>query len=212
MNELMQQIGQGDHAALFYRSRQEQFAAVVPYIRIGLERNERCYYIAGDNSVRMVLDTLTAGGIDVESYTKSGALQVATVQESYLKYGPFDPERMIADLKGEVDRALADGYSAFRGSGEMLWAARYPDALSRLLEYEARLDGEFPSKFVALCQYNEPCFEPKMISQLLTMHFKIVARSKVVSNHHYSGTPLYAEASLLTVDEVVARAQHSSGT
>ena len=65
MRHVMSRLGEGDHAALFYRSRSEQFAAAIPYIEIGLSRNERCLYIAGDNSVPMVSDAMQAAGIDV---------------------------------------------------------------------------------------------------------------------------------------------------
>jgi hypothetical protein len=41
MREILSQLRPGDHAALFYRNRAEQFEVVVPFIQLGLERNER---------------------------------------------------------------------------------------------------------------------------------------------------------------------------
>ena len=39
---IMENLRAGDHAALFYRTRAEQFAVIVPFVTIGLERGERC--------------------------------------------------------------------------------------------------------------------------------------------------------------------------
>ena len=38
-------IGVHDHLCLIYRTQEEQFAAVVPFIRIGRERGERCVVV-----------------------------------------------------------------------------------------------------------------------------------------------------------------------
>ena len=38
------------HIALFYENQTEQFDAVIPFIRDGLERGEYCHYIYDDNT------------------------------------------------------------------------------------------------------------------------------------------------------------------
>jgi hypothetical protein len=58
VRETVEQLRTGDHAALFYRSRAEQFSVALPYIQIGLACNERCLYIAGDNSIRIVSEAM----------------------------------------------------------------------------------------------------------------------------------------------------------
>ena len=55
MCEILSQLRPGDHAALFYRNRAERFEVVVPFIQLGLERNERCLYVADENSVKPAL-------------------------------------------------------------------------------------------------------------------------------------------------------------
>jgi chemotaxis family two-component system sensor kinase Cph1 len=39
-----------EHLCLIYETQEEKFAAALPYLRAGLERGERCLYIADDNS------------------------------------------------------------------------------------------------------------------------------------------------------------------
>ena len=183
--EVMQQLKLGDHAALFYRNRKEQFAAMMPYVQIGLSRNERCFYVVGDNSIRMVTETMNEYGIDVDRHTLSGALTITTVQEAFLKNGKFDPEQMVCDLADAVADSLKQGYTGFRGTGEMLWIQAHPGAAQQLQRYEKILDERFPKKMVAICQYNEPCFSPDVTADLLRTHSKVVARGRVIENFYH---------------------------
>ena len=184
---MTEQLQPGDHAALFYRTRNEQLAAAIPYIRAGLERNERCLYIAGDTSPGYVIDAMEAGGIDVMRAQREGKLTVATPQQTYLRYGIFEPQKMIEELKREVEAAIDDGFSAYRGTGELGWAASLPSALLRLYEYEALFDANLAPAFVALCQYDETLFSPELISQMVRLHPKVVARGRLVENPFYVG-------------------------
>lgn len=187
MRDILSALRPGDHAALFYRNRREQFAAVVPYIQIGLERNERCLYIAGDNSLSMVIRAMQDGGIDVATAQKEGRLTIATPEQTYLRHGIFEPERMVEGLREEIEKALADGFTAFRGTGELGWAATLPSALLRLYEYETIFDERLSPYFVALCQYDETLFSKKVISQMMRIHPKVVAREKLSENSFYLG-------------------------
>ena len=44
--ELAGGLGLHQHLCLIYHTQEEQFAAALPYLRAGLERGERCLYIA----------------------------------------------------------------------------------------------------------------------------------------------------------------------
>lgn len=209
MRQLIEQLGPNDHTALFYRSRSEQFAAAIPYIQIGLERNERCLYIAADNPIRSVIDALEADGVDVDREIATGRLTVATPTETYLKHGIFEPDLMIEGLTSEVKRAMADGYKAFRATGELMWAVNLPSALLRLHEYEALLDLRFPDRFIGLCQYNETSFNPEIISQMLRVHPKVIARNRLIQNPYYisnaqSLTKSFAPVNIEDLDLVAA--------
>jgi hypothetical protein len=42
----LDQLGPHDHLCSIYESAEEQFAVAIPFIRIGLDRGEKCIYIA----------------------------------------------------------------------------------------------------------------------------------------------------------------------
>src|SRR4051812_47152915 len=111
----------GDHAALFYSSAEEQLAAVVPYIQIGLWRNERCLYVTGESTVTIILERLNEAGIDVERELARGALMVETGRNAFLNDGAFDPRHIVQSLEAAIGQAKEEGFSGLRGTGEMTW-------------------------------------------------------------------------------------------
>ena len=81
-------LGLHEHLCLIYDTQEEQFAAALPYLRIGLDRGEKCLYIVDENTAAAVLDALRKSGTDVDHYLRSGALTIMPKQETYLrKYG-----------------------------------------------------------------------------------------------------------------------------
>jgi signal transduction histidine kinase len=184
--EALERLAPHDHLCLVYETQQEQFAAVIPYIRIGLERGEKCVYIADDNSVAAVLEAMRAEGIDVDSALQSGALSVSTKQETYLKQGHFDPDSMIRSLKEATDSAIAAGFAALRVTGEMTWAMGRDPGAERLMEYESKLNYFYPAnKCLGICQYNRRRFSPEIILGVVRIHPIVVYGEAVCRNFSY---------------------------
>jgi hypothetical protein len=183
--EVVEKVKTGDHVALFYRTKKEQFASVIPYIQIGLQRKERCLYVVDNNSVAMILSKLAEAGVDVDLAQDRGALRIVTKRDTYLRQGIFEPARMIEDLRRDVEESLRLGFTAFRATGEMTWALDLPNSLFRLMEYEANLHAQFPNKFVGLCQYDETRFPREIVSDMIQIHPKIIARGQLVQHPHY---------------------------
>lgn len=187
--ELTQQLaraGLGDHLCLIYENAEEQMAAVVPYMRQGLERNELCIYIADDRTLDEVRAALECGGIDVDAELASGRLAFATKREAYLKSGKFDPNSMLEYLAAIAADALEKGYTGFRVTGEMTWGLGSECGCDRLMEYEALLNNYFPgSKATAICQYNKNRFSPEMIRDVLRTHPVAILGEEVCDNLYF---------------------------
>ena len=90
----LEQIGPDDHLCSIYESQGEQFAVAVPFIRFGLDRGEKCVYIADDDNEDDFREALQAEGIDVERALASNTLVSTTKEQTYLKQGSFDADRM----------------------------------------------------------------------------------------------------------------------
>lgn len=174
------------HLCLIYEAPQEQFAAVVPFMRIGIERGQQCVYIADENTIETVRQALEEGGIDTASAIHSGGLRLVTKRETYLKEGRFDPDKMIAFLDQCLQSAQTDGFSALRITGEMTWALGREPGNDRLIEYEAKLNQFFPSHdALAICQYNRQRFPAAIIRDVIRTHPMVIFGNTVCQNYYY---------------------------
>jgi hypothetical protein len=170
MEQIITELKPGDLVAFFYRTWDEQFEFLIPYLKQGLELNQRCIYIADDIPVRLILQRLEAAGLDVAAAQKRGALEVLTKSDTYLRHGQFDPERMVADLGNEVRRTLDLGFSALRGTGDMGWSLDSESSLIQMIDYQRRLYEIFPTHFLAVCQYNVSRFPAWVINEVALLH------------------------------------------
>lgn len=175
-----------DHICLIYETREEQLAAVIPFLRSGLERGEKCFYIVDENTPEIITAALKEDGVDTDAAVTSGALTILDPGKTYLKNGDFVPDRLIAYLKEAIDAAEAEGYTAFRVTGETTWALRPAKHLEPFIEYECRLNDFFPHQnIVAICQYNRRRFRPETLLHVIHTHPFVVHGDLICENPHY---------------------------
>src|SRR5260370_361444 len=88
--EVVKSIGPHEHLCLIYSSREEQFAAIGPFLEIGLQRREKLLYIADENSAVTVRDAVRERGIDVDRHLRDGTFIITDKKEVYIEPGYFD--------------------------------------------------------------------------------------------------------------------------
>jgi PAS domain S-box-containing protein len=182
----LEQLGPHDHFCSIYESPQEHYAVAIPFIRIGLDRGEKCIYIADDGTVGDVRQAMESEGIDVDRATASKALVLATKEQAYLEHGSFDPDWMFTFWKKATQLAMSEGFSALRATGETEWVLRGGRGLERWMEYESRLTHTLSeSNCSALCQYNRRLFPPELILDVIRTHPTVVYGSTVCRNLYY---------------------------
>jgi hypothetical protein len=129
---------------------------------------------------RGIYRELANAGVDVDAEQKRGDWSVVTKRETYLRYGVFEPEKMIPDLNSEVKYSLEHGFKGFRASGEMFWALDLPSALARLIECEEKLQSAWPKEFGGLCQYDESRFPKELIVRMKRLHSVYVRNGTII--------------------------------
>lgn len=165
----------GDHYCGIYRTDEDHRALIIDFIRQGVEREEKIFYIVNIQTAAQLKATVAAGGVDVEALTQKGQLVIMTAKEAYLKEGEFDPDSMIVLLREETEKALQEGYRALRVTGDMTWALAGEPGSERLIEYESKLNQFFPnSKCYAVCQYDRRRFDSEMLLDILQTHPKVL--------------------------------------
>jgi hypothetical protein len=94
-------------------------------------------------------------------------------------------------LGEEADRALAEGYTALRATGEMTWALAGEPGSERLIEYESRVN-EFFAKYphcYGLCQYDRRRFDSEMLLEVLQVHPNVLFGKTGFDNSHMYYVP-----------------------
>jgi len=174
------------HTCGFYESEEEHRALITPFLLQGLERGERVVYVTDAHSAETIRGYLQDAGVDGDAAVARGQLVFRTAQETYLQGDRFDPDRMLALLQAETERALADGFTGLRITGEMSWALRGMPGTEQLLEYEAQVNDLLPDlPFVGLCQYDRRQFGPEFLLDMLWRHPLVAFGGQVYENHHY---------------------------
>src|SRR6266540_1482600 len=159
---------------------------IAALIQIGLDRGEKCIYIADDGTVGDVRQAMESEGIDVERATASKALVLATKEQAYLEHGSFHPDWMFTFWKEATQLAMSEGFSALRATGETEWVLRGGRGLERWMEYESRLTHTLSeSNCSALCQYNRRLFPPELTLDVIRTHPMVVYGSTVCRNLYY---------------------------
>jgi PAS domain S-box-containing protein len=176
--ETVEHLAVHEHLALLYSSHREQFDVMTPFLRMGLERGERCLYLVDDTTSTAIVAKLRAEGIEVDS-----ALEAKSLVILHKKRGYFDPEWMIRILKESTDEAIADGFSALRIANEMSWVLGKEGGLELLTDFEAMLNYFFPQyPALGICQYNLQRFKPETVKEVVLGHPNVVVGGTVRKN------------------------------
>lgn len=185
ISKALQVLGPHDHCCQIQESPNGWRAQVVPFFQIGALRGERCIYIVSHQTADDVRGLLCEGNIDVAAAEDLDQLVILFERETYTQGGHFDPDRVIALLIAETQKALDEGYSALRVMGDMSWAITGGSGTERLLEYEAKLNRDFFPKYpcTAICTYDRWKFGPGTIKGILLTH-PLIMRGERIYHHH----------------------------
>ncbi|MFW9990843.1 MAG: MEDS domain-containing protein [Candidatus Odinarchaeota archaeon] len=185
-NSILDNLKPGDHLCCLYNTEEEHQRVLTSFILDGLKKGEKVFYIVDFHSIDRIKEYIKDEGFDPEPYISKGQLVFLTRDESYLKEGIFDPDRMISILESETEKALVEGYPSLRVTGEMTWALKNLPGSERLIEYESKLNDFFPgSKCLAICQYNLEQFSPDVIIEVVNTHPYVIKGTEIYDNFYF---------------------------
>lgn len=174
----------GNHVCQMFATDEAHREVVASYVKQGFDRNEKVLYIADGRDAPAVLELLA--GIDVEAAMDRGQFAVVTSEATYARQGRFDPDAMTEFLRKQTEAALAEGFTALRGTAEMTWARRELPGAERLFEYESRVNSAFEgAKVIGMCQYDCRRFEPQALLDVLRTHPLAVVGTETYPNPYY---------------------------
>jgi len=182
----LEQTRPHNHLCSIYETKEEHFSVAIPFIRAGLDRGEKCVYVADDGTEDNVREAMHAEGIDVERAVASRALVLTTKEQTYLKRGSFDPDWMFTFWKAATVSAMREGFSVLRATGETEWLLTGSPGIEHWMEYESRVTHTLSENHCfALCQYNRHMLPPEIILDVIRTHPIVIYRGKVCKNFYY---------------------------
>lgn len=164
-------LGRYRHVCAFFRSPQDEYDTVLPFVRDGLERGERAYHIVPSEDVEGHLQRLRGGGVDVAAAQSTRQLEVATPEQTYLRGGRFDGDAMLALVQEVLDAGAELGFPLTRlvAHAQAVW--QKPDLVGEWLEYEARLSDVLPARGdPVICTYDSNLLDGSLAVDVLRTH------------------------------------------
>ena len=178
----------GAHIASVFKGDSDQFRSALPFVVGALDRNEKCVYLLDSSTKEQVVESLMKIR-DVQRHMDAHQLVFLSSEDTYLKGGRFEVDRMLSALRTFEQEALAEGYSALRAAGEMTWYTTNMPGVEGLREYEARVNELYPSSTANfLCQYDEQSFDSGLLMDVIRAHPKVVVRGELCINPYFTPT------------------------
>ncbi len=157
--------GSEDRVALLYEDRAEQLATVASFIQRGLTRDERCLYVADDNTPAAVCTALRTGDTDPGAAREAGQLSLHTAAELSLGRGEFDRAATAAFWADTLDRTRARGFDGLRVAIEMTWVLDSETTADAIADCAAVLESLAASPdTTVLSQYSRERFPSDVVS------------------------------------------------
>ena len=137
------------HVCAFFHTRDEEYKALLPFIKEGIERHEKAFHIVDPALRHDHVHRLEEAGIDVTACESSGQLEVRRWEEAYLRQGHFDQHAMLALIQEVLETGKTQQFPLTRLVANMEWALEDRPGVNDLVEYETRLNFILP-------QYADP--------------------------------------------------------
>ncbi|WP_109488253.1 MEDS domain-containing protein [Occallatibacter savannae] len=178
------------HQCLIYEGAPSRhIPAVASALGEKLRSNHRCLYLNSRPMIAGLKSQLAAYGIDVEHAISSGNLVLSAEQNHLLGEWEFDVPSMMATLERSLQQALSDGYQGLWATGDMTWEFGPAKDLTKLLEYEWRLE-DFMRRhpeMSGICQYHADTLPRDILHKGLRSHRHLfISETLTILNPHYS--------------------------
>jgi hypothetical protein len=137
-------LGAQRHVCAFFRSADEEYRVLLPFIKEGFERGEKAFHIVDPKLREEHLRRLELAGIDVAAAEQGGRFELRNWADAYLRDGHFDQESMLALIQEVLEGGRKQGFALTRLVAHMEWALEDRPGVNDLVEYETRLNYILP--------------------------------------------------------------------
>jgi len=197
------------HQCLIYEGAPSRhIPAVASVMAEKLRSNHRVLYLNSRPMIAGMKSQLAAYGVDVQSAITSGNLVLSSEQTHLIDDWEFDVPSLLGTLERALQHALSDGYQGLWATGDMTWEFGPSKDLSKLLEYEWRLEEfmrEHP-EMSGICQYHAGTLPREILHSGVRSHRHLfVNETLTMLNPLYLDMPPFMQStnSVVEVDSFI---------
>jgi PAS domain S-box-containing protein len=182
----LEKLALHDHACLFYRGAEELHSALVPYLRIGLSRGEKCLLVCGKAAGMEILAGLRRKGVDIGSALARGAALVTQGPATHARKWEFDPDALIAFFRSSARLAGSEKFAGLRLCVDMAFAFGKNAPRERRVEYQTKLHAFLADqKSLCLCLFGMDDFPAGTLLDALRAHPHVLYGGTEVENFYF---------------------------
>jgi MEDS: MEthanogen/methylotroph, DcmR Sensory domain len=180
------QLGEQRHVCAFFNSADEQYDALLPFIKDGFACGHKAVHVVNPGGGKDHLQRLTAAGIDTTTTQRSGQLDLKINVEAYLEEGRFDQDRMLGVFE-QLASGNDDGrYPLSRIVCQMDWAADSRSLIDNLVEFESRVNDVWHHhEDAVICVYDLAKFGGNTVIDIMRTHPMVIIGGILQSNPFY---------------------------
>jgi len=165
------ELGAKRHVCAFFRTPEEEYRVLVPFIKEGFERGEKAFHVVDPKLRNEHLQRLESAGIDVVAKEQRGQFELRNWADAYLREGRFDQDRMLALIEQALAGGGQQGFPLTRLVAHMEWALEDRPGVDDLVEYETRLNYILPRfKDPVICTYDLAKFGGDVVVDIIRTH------------------------------------------
>ena len=177
---------QRSHICAFFRTSDERYRVLMPFIREGMEQGDKALHIVNPSLRTDHTQRISEGGIDAVRAEVEGQLEVIGWYDGPLHGGRFNLREWIASLPVVLGNGRTQGFPLTRLIADMEWLLKDRDATHRALEFECRVNLALPKDGdVAICAYDLDKFGGAMVVDALRTHPMVLISGMVQHNPFY---------------------------
>jgi anti-anti-sigma factor len=158
----------GEHACCRLSETEDRERLAVAFVREGLRRGHRVLYVPDGGAGDARIQALAASDPEIMPAVASGQLDIRSAHEVFTPGGGDDAARVLALVRDECDRAIADGYAGLSTTWDMGWALSAPSGLAACEQGLGDVIGS--RSVVLLCRYDHGQFPAGTLADVASAH------------------------------------------
>jgi signal transduction histidine kinase len=168
----------GTHYCLFYDTKDDLLATVVPYFKAGMESREFCLWAVSEPLTEQDAAAALRDAVpDFDQYLAERSIEIFSAREWYLDGDRFEVARITGGWQEKLRGALARGYEGMRISGNAFWRAT--KHWKSFCDYEREFDESVVSQpMTVLCTYPLAGTSAGEILEVARTHQAVIARRR----------------------------------